>query len=180
MARGPRRGGWPRPGSTLRVANAVQGGPAHLAKGVCREDAHDPMLRRARDDVNEDPLVPIAPITGPAMTAPAQGLRVRARSESGGHVLSLSGELDLASAGMLDTSIAELCTDGSKRITLEMEALEFMDSTGLRSVLVGQELCEVNGCELLIGTMSPQVRRLFEVSGVGEQLVFRGAVDEGS
>ena len=114
------------------------------------------------------------------MTSPAQGLRVRTQSESGGHVLSLSGELDLASAGMLDTAIAELCTDGSKRITLEMEALEFMDSTGLRSVLVGQELCEVNGGELLIGTMSPQVRRLFEVSGVGEQLLFRGAVDEGS
>jgi anti-anti-sigma factor len=88
-------------------------------------------------------------------------------------VLSLSGELDLASAGVLDTAIAELCTDGAGRITLEMAELEFMDSTGLRSVLVGQELCEVNSCELMIGELSPQVRRLFEVSGVGEKLSFR-------
>jgi anti-anti-sigma factor len=88
-------------------------------------------------------------------------------------VLSLSGELDLASAGVLDTAIGELCTDGAERITLEMGELEFMDSTGLRSVLVGQELCEVNGCELLIGDLSAQVRRLFEVSGVGGKLSYR-------
>ena len=84
--------------------------------------------------------------------------------------VSLSGELDLASAGELDTVVAELCADGAKRIVLERANLAFMDSTGLRSVLVGAELCEVNGCELLIGSTSRQVERLFQVSGVGEQL----------
>jgi anti-sigma B factor antagonist len=106
------------------------------------------------------------------MSAHGPGLTMNHEAGQGGHVLSLSGELDLASAGALDTAIAELCTDGAERITLEMGALAFMDSTGLRSVLVSQELCEVNGCELLIGGLSRQVRRLFEVSGVGEKLVF--------
>lgn len=102
------------------------------------------------------------------------GLQVRTEQETDGrHVLRLAGELDLASAGVLDTTIAELCTDGASRITLEMEDLAFMDSTGLRSVLVGRELCDVNGCELVIGTMSRQVERLFDISGVGEKLVFR-------
>ncbi len=91
-------------------------------------------------------------------------------------MLRLSGELDLASAGELDTVIAELCTDGARQISLEMSELSFMDSTGLRSLLVGKELCEVNGCELLIGELSSQVKRLFEVSGVGEKLVFRDGV----
>ncbi|MCW3033364.1 MAG: anti-anti-sigma factor [Solirubrobacterales bacterium] len=107
------------------------------------------------------------------MSANPPALRIRSEAAAGGHVLTLSGELDLASAGVLDTAIAELCTDGAELITLEMGELEFMDSTGLRSVLVGQELCEVNGCELMIGALSPQVRRLFEVSGVGEKLTFR-------
>ncbi|HXD54973.1 MAG TPA: STAS domain-containing protein [Solirubrobacteraceae bacterium] len=102
-------------------------------------------------------------------------LRIRTETSPDGHVLRLSGELDLASAGELDTAIAELCTDGARRICLEMADLSFMDSTGLRSVLVGQELCEVNGCALLIGELSSQVRRLFEVSGVGEKLTFRDA-----
>jgi anti-sigma B factor antagonist len=114
------------------------------------------------------------------MSPRGPGLHIRAEQSGDGHVLRLSGELDLASAGVLDTAIAELCADGSKRITLELGALEFMDSTGLRSVLVGRELCEVNGCELLIGDLSRQVERLFDVSGVAAELEFRDADPAGS
>jgi anti-sigma B factor antagonist len=113
------------------------------------------------------------------MTPHGEALQIQATTSGSGHVLSLSGELDLASAGVLDTAIAELCTDGAERITLEMGELAFMDSTGLRSVIVGKELCEVNGCELLIGALSAQVQRLFDVSGVGEKLVFRKDLAEG-
>ncbi len=110
------------------------------------------------------------------MTGPPPGLSIRGEKEDSADVLVMSGELDLASAGMLDTAIAELCTDGSSRIVLEMAELSFMDSTGLRSILVGEEICRVNECELLIGSLSPQVTRLFEVSGVGEKLTRRSDV----
>jgi anti-anti-sigma factor len=105
------------------------------------------------------------------MTSPGEEmLRIATELDGERATVSMSGELDLASAGRLDTTIAELCTDGVRRILLEMGELSFMDSTGLRSVLISAELCAVNGCELLIGSTSPQVERLFEVSGVGEQL----------
>jgi anti-anti-sigma factor len=52
-----------------------------------------------------------------------------------------------------------------------------MDSTGLRAVLVGAELCKVSGAELLIGRTSRQVERLFDVSGVGERLPRRADTD---
>jgi anti-sigma B factor antagonist len=102
-------------------------------------------------------------------------LEIRAEPDGEGWAVWLSGELDLSCAGRLDTTIAELCADGARRIVLEMGELAFMDSTGLRSVLVGAELCEVSGCELLIGATSPQVERLFEVSGVGRRLPRRDA-----
>ena len=101
---------------------------------------------------------------------PEPTLHIRTEGEADVLTVALSGELDLASAGMLDTVIAELCADGATRIVLELGELEFMDSTGLRSVLVGEELCKVSGCELLIGSTSRQVARLFDVSGVGERL----------
>ena len=97
-------------------------------------------------------------------------LQIATDAEGEAWTVRLSGELDLSSAGELDTTIAELCADGAQRIVLEMGELRFMDSTGLRSVLVGAELCDVNGCELLIGATSLQVERLFEVSGTGERL----------
>jgi len=53
---------------------------------------------------------------------------------------------------------------------LEMSALNFMDSTGLRSLLVSEELCSVNSCRLLLGQLSPQVARLLELSGLEGRL----------
>ncbi len=72
--------------------------------------------------------------------------------------------------GSSKTSIGELCTDGATRVVLDMEELAFMDSTGLRSLLVSQELCTVNNCSLLLGTLSPQVTRLLDLSGVDGRL----------
>jgi len=104
------------------------------------------------------------------MTDAQPTLQIRTEREEDDYTVALSGELDLASAGQLDTAIAELCADGAKEIVLDLGGLEFMDSTGLRSVLVGEELCKVNGCEMLIGRTSRQVARLFDVSGLGERL----------
>ncbi len=97
-------------------------------------------------------------------------LEIRGESDAGAHTLWLKGELDLVSAGLLETRIAELCTDGASRIVLELSALEFMDSTGLRSLLVSEELCSVNSCQLLLGQLSPQVARLLELSGLEGRL----------
>jgi len=86
------------------------------------------------------------------------------------YALYLRGELDLASAGLLETSIAELCTDGAGVVLVDMRELTFMDSTGLRSLLVSQELCVVNDCTLKLGELSPQVERLLDLAGVNEKL----------
>ena len=98
------------------------------------------------------------------------GLQIRAAGQGGTHTLSLEGELDLVSAGLLETRIAELCTDGASRIILEMSELDFMDSTGLRALLISEELCGVNSCRLLLGALSPQVARLLELSGLEGRL----------
>lgn len=102
-------------------------------------------------------------------------LRIETSSGEDRMVIRLTGELDLSSADRLDTTVAELCADGARRIVLEMHELQFMDSTGLRSLLVGAELCEVSGCELLIGSTSMAVERLFSVSGVDGRLPRRVA-----
>ncbi len=98
------------------------------------------------------------------------GLEIRGEVDGRAQRLWLKGELDLVSSGLLETRIAELCTDGASQIVLEMGELSFMDSTGLRALLVSQELCSVNACRLLVGALSPQVTRLLELSGLGDRL----------
>ena len=103
------------------------------------------------------------------MSAPP-GLRIEREEASSTHTLRLSGELDLTSAGLLETSIAESCADGARQVVLDMSDLRFMDSTGLRSLLVSQEVCTVNDCSFTIGSLTPQVERLLELSGMDHRL----------
>jgi len=96
---------------------------------------------------------------------PAPQLRIRVESSGPRTTLWLCGELDLASAPQLDAVVAERCAT-AEEVILELGELSFMDSTGLRSVLQGMELCAAQDCELRLGSVSPQVARLLEVAGV--------------
>jgi anti-anti-sigma factor len=89
------------------------------------------------------------------------------------HTLALSGELDMASAPALDAAVRRICTDATEAVMLDLGGLTFMDSTGLRVVLVAKDLCERHGCEFQLVRGPAQVQRLFEVTGLVEQLPFR-------
>jgi len=87
-----------------------------------------------------------------------------------GRGLLLRGELDLACAALLERRLERLLDDGAERIVLEMSEVTFMDSTGLRTLLVGAERCRAAGGELLLGEVSRQVERLLEISGAAGEL----------
>jgi anti-anti-sigma factor len=88
----------------------------------------------------------------------------------GRHTLLLTGELDIASCPVLDVALAELCTDGTSAVVLDLRKLTFMDSTGIHAVLVAKELSDAHGCELLVIAGQPQVLRVFAASGLLDHL----------
>ena len=88
------------------------------------------------------------------------------------HVLVLSGELDMASSPALDGAVRGICAGPTEALTIDLSRLTFMDSTGLRMVLLAKELCEGHGCEFLVVPGPPQIQRLFEVTGILERLPF--------
>jgi anti-anti-sigma factor len=59
----------------------------------------------------------------------------------------------------------------------DLRRLSFMDPTGLRATSAARELCQEHGCEYRMIQGPPQIRRLFEVSGLLDHLQF--APDEG-
>jgi anti-anti-sigma factor len=97
---------------------------------------------------------------------PQPGLSLTARADGQRHVIMLSGELDLATAAELESRVAESCSDGARELVLDLEQLRFMDSTGLRAVLIARERCEGHGCELYLARPQPAVRRLLDLTGV--------------
>jgi anti-sigma B factor antagonist len=94
-------------------------------------------------------------------------------SEGGEHAshgfrMSVTGELDAATAPQLAAALQALIDDGATVIVLDAAHVEFVDSTGLRSIIhAGNQLADAGG-RLLIEGMSGAVQRVLEVSGLIE------------
>jgi anti-anti-sigma factor len=91
--------------------------------------------------------------------------------------LALSGELDIASADQLDAQLdAQLAArDGLQELVLDLEQLEFLDSSGLRAILRADAKVRDAGLRMRLVPGPEAVQRVFEVTGAGDRLDF-GAV----
>jgi anti-sigma B factor antagonist len=91
------------------------------------------------------------------------------------HTLRLSGELDIASAQILDETLAEACSAGANEVIIDLGGIEFMDSEGLNAILRGRLRCEEHECAYSLTPAQRPVERVFEATGVRGRLPFRKA-----
>ena len=75
----------------------------------------------------------------------------------------LSGELDLAGAHLLAESLATAERDGAV-VVVDLRGLEFMDSSGLHTLLVADGRIGEAGGRLVLVQGPRAVRRVFEVT----------------
>ncbi len=86
--------------------------------------------------------------------------------ESGRPVISVTGELDLASAPQVSAVAKALLEAEPAQVVFDLSGLEFMDSSGLRVLL------EVaNQVPVVVPSPSLAVRRVIESAGVDQILV---------
>jgi anti-sigma B factor antagonist len=97
-------------------------------------------------------------------------LKIDSRAQTDRVVISLEGELDMASAPLLQAALEDAEGAQDSALVIDLERLQFMDSTGLRTILWAHERWEGRGRELALTTGSSQVQRLLTVSGVRDQL----------
>ena len=107
----------------------------------------------------------------------APRLTVRDVVRGSEHTLILSGELDLGSRPLLDEALRNVALEPTAALVLDLSDVTFMDSTGLHAVLAAKERCAERGCRFLLVRGSTQVQRLFELSGVLDELPFRPSAE---
>ncbi len=99
-------------------------------------------------------------------------LKIDARTEGEGTaVLSLTGEVDVANAGRVRDSGLKLISDGVKRLIIDLNQTEYMDSTGLGTLVGLLKRMRETGGEVMVAVSQPRVKRLFEITGLTQ--VFR-------
>jgi len=97
-------------------------------------------------------------------------LSVDARREQDRVVLRLEGELDLASSPVLERALEGSEIAETPLLVLDLDGLRFVDSTGLRIILLAHESARGRGQEFAITPGSPQVQRLLSITSVAEHM----------
>jgi anti-sigma B factor antagonist len=90
-------------------------------------------------------------------------------------VVKAKGEIDTLTAGQLGEQLHELLDAGFKRVVLDLRAVDFIDSTGLRAILEMHAASRHSGVKFALIQGPAEARRVFEVTGAGAALEF---VDE--
>lgn len=89
----------------------------------------------------------------------------------GAVVVVVDGELDLCAAPEFEQSLAAAGASNATAIVVDLERVSFMDSAGVH-VLLQFSIDDGNRDRLSLTRGSPQVQRLFEVTGVRRYLSF--------
>jgi anti-anti-sigma factor len=84
--------------------------------------------------------------------------------------LVLSGELDIATAPLLDSAIQTAEAGSAARILLDIADVPFIDSSGLRALIRAADRSASDGGRIAITNAGPQAMRLFMLSGATRRL----------
>lgn len=94
---------------------------------------------------------------------------------TGGEILHVLGEVDLANAAEFETALIELTT-GDGDVVVDLTACSYMDSSGLRVLAAAHKIVE-DRLRVVI-PKGGSVHRIFEITGLAEQFNACESVDE--
>jgi anti-sigma B factor antagonist len=86
--------------------------------------------------------------------------------------VTAAGEVDIHTCGQLEDALLTLADAGVRTVTLDLGSVAFIDSSGLRALVVGHKALEEQGGALIVTNPSPTAARLLEVTGLDS--LFRG------
>jgi anti-anti-sigma factor len=91
----------------------------------------------------------------------------------------VSGEIDFASAPSMQARVIAACErERATSLILDLEAVEFMDSSGLRVLLhLQRELSADDGALVLLGP-TEEVRKILKLTGLDQHLAVAGTLEQ--
>jgi anti-sigma B factor antagonist len=82
--------------------------------------------------------------------------------------VSLAGEIDFSVTPQVRTRLMEVMEAGAPELTLHLADLAYIDSSGLALLIETRKILAEAGRTVRIADISPQVRKLFNLTQLGE------------
>ncbi len=97
---------------------------------------------------------------------------IRIREASGTYKLALQGELDLATSVGLQEELQAAQESEADRIVVDLSSLEFIDSSGLRALIMIDAEAKQDSDRFYFVPGGDQVRRAMELTDIDKRLRF--------
>ena len=101
-----------------------------------------------------------------------QGLVIRRCSRGGSISLMLGGELDSYSSHLLEGRMRQEESDGCSKLVLDLSELEFVDSSGLRTLIEAAKRASAGGWRLDVVNARGRVRQVFDITDMDTLLEY--------
>lgn len=99
-------------------------------------------------------------------------------NEAGITVVSLSGELDIATADRLTKALDGLTVENGGRLAVDLSSVPFMDSTGLRLLISANRAANEGGYEFAVITGDSPAKRVFELTKMDNHINVVGSLSD--
>ena len=104
-------------------------------------------------------------------------VRTEVSDVAGWTVVSVYGEVDVATAPSLREQLIGLVSDGSTNLVLDLEGVDFLDSTGLGVIVSALKRVRTHGGDLRLVCTQARIRRLFEITGLDKAVPLLPSLD---
>jgi len=93
------------------------------------------------------------------------------------HVVAVEGRMDAVSAPEFENFLDTLIAEGVLNVIVDFDALDYISSAGLRSVLITAKKIQSKNGRILVVSLHDTVKEIFEISGFSTIIPIHGSVD---
>ena len=103
-------------------------------------------------------------------------LRTEVTEIAGWTVVHVYGELDVATTPDLREVLVRLVGEGSTKLVLDLDGVDFLDSTGLGTIVSALKRARTHGGDLRL-VCTQAIARLFEITGLDKAVPLLPSLD---
>ncbi len=105
-------------------------------------------------------------------------LDLNVRKEGDYSVLEVAGEIDVYTAPKLREKLIELVSEGSYQLVVDLEKVDFLDSTGLGVLVGGLKRVRNHDGSLELVCTQEKILKIFRITGLTKVFPIHGSVAE--
>ena len=94
------------------------------------------------------------------------------------YVITVSGEVDLASSPELDTAIIAAIESGATSVAIDLADVSFMDSSGLGVIVRGLKRCREADKDLDLVITNERVLKVFGITGLDQVIPIHDSIED--